>query len=204
MIHRLEIAIRRGLSDARGEHAAQQIRDFLHIPVTTVRTRHVYHVEAELSAIELDKVVRELTDPVLHVGAVGRVEDGPFGVAICVAYKPGVADPVGKSALVAIEDTLGRELGPDSAVYTSVPLSARRRRLERGRDSIAGDILANSGDPETSEVAAFDDWLGSSPSLAVPKVEGGPRPEVLTVDLSGSDARLGRTQPRGPAGSFPR
>ena len=48
VIHRIEIATRRGLRDARGEHAAGQIRDFLHIDVGGVRTRDVYHLEAEL------------------------------------------------------------------------------------------------------------------------------------------------------------
>ena len=36
---------------------------------------------------------------------------GPFDAAVRVAYKPGVTDPVGKSAKVAIQDTLGRDLG---------------------------------------------------------------------------------------------
>ena len=72
MVTRFEIATKRGLRDARGEHAAAQVRDFLHLPVESVRTREVYKVEGELSADEAARVLHELTDPVLHEGAIGR------------------------------------------------------------------------------------------------------------------------------------
>lgn len=189
MIHRIEIAVRRGLPDARGAHAADRIRDFLHLPVEEVRTRDVYHLEADLSAEEAERVVREFTDPVLQVGAVGRLEDEPCDVVISVAYKPGVTDPIGKSARVAIEDILGRSLG-EAAVYSSVLYLLTGVDLEQGR-SIARDLLANEVIQET-EVVAADAWRASEPSLRVPKVEGGPRPEVRSVDLSGSDAELER------------
>ncbi len=195
MIHRLEIAVRRGLPDARGRHAAAQVHDFLHIPVTRIRTRDVYHLEAALSASEIAKVVREFAAPVLHLGAVGRVEDGPFAAAITVAYKPGVADPVGKSAKVAIEDTLGRKLGDDEAVYTSVLYlldGVNREQAER----IALDLLANPV-IQTFKVASYEEWTEAPPDLAIPKVAGGKRPAVRTVDLSGSDDELLRISREG-------
>ena len=64
----------------------------------------------------MERLVAELTDPVLQHGALGRLDDGPFDTAVAVAYRPGVADPVGKSARVAIEDTLGRSLGDEVTV----------------------------------------------------------------------------------------
>ena len=120
MIHRIEIAIRKGLPDPRGKHVTARVRDFLDIPIAAVRTRDVYHLEADLTDDEVTRIVTEFTDPVLNVGAAGRVDDGAFDSAITVAYKPGVTDPVGKSARVAIQDTLGRTLGEEAAVYTSV------------------------------------------------------------------------------------
>jgi phosphoribosylformylglycinamidine synthase len=190
VIHRIEIATRPGLRDARGEHTAGRIRDFLNIPVGGVRTRNVYHLEADLGDEELDRVVRELADPVLHLGAVGRVDDGPFDASITVAYKPGVADPVGKSALVAIEDTLGRPLGDGAAVYTSVLYlldGVGRAETER----ITSDLLANPV-IQTARIQTHQEWCKSPPDLSIPKVVAAARPPVRGVDLSGDTAELQR------------
>jgi phosphoribosylformylglycinamidine synthase len=188
MIHRIEIAIRKGLPDPRGKHVAARVRDFLDIPVDAVRTRDVYHLEADLSEDELATVVREFTDPVLNVGAAGRVDDGPFDSAITVAYKPGVADPIGKSARVAIEDTLGRTLGGEAAVYTSV-MYLLEGVTRSGAERIAYELLANPV-IQTASVVTLGEWIGADPDLSVPKVAGGQTPEALGIDLSGPDEEL--------------
>src|SRR5689334_6665237 len=106
MITRLEIAMRPGQRDPRGEHVAARIREQLGLPVRGVRTRDVYHVEGALSEDEATRVLKDIADPILHAGAVGRVDDGPFDAAVTVGWKPGVTDPVGKSAKVAVEDAI--------------------------------------------------------------------------------------------------
>jgi phosphoribosylformylglycinamidine synthase II len=188
MIHRIEIAIRKGLPDPRGEHVAARVRDFLDIPVGAVRTRDVYHLEADLSEDEVATVVREFTDPVLNVGAAGRVDDGPFDSAITVAYKPGVADPIGKSARIAIQDTLGRNLGDAAAVYTSV-MYLLEDVTRSGAERIAYELLANPV-IQTASVVTLEEWTGAAPDLSVPKVAGGQTPEALEIDLSGTDEEL--------------
>ncbi len=194
-VHRIEIGVRRGLRDPRGEHVARSVREFLHIAVDGIRTRDVYHLQGDLSAAELTRVVAELTDPVLSVAAVDRLEDGPFDMAITVAYMPGVTDPVGKSALVAIEDTLGRDVGDSAAVYTSVLY------LLDGADAgqahrIAAELLANPV-IQTARVQTYSEWSESRPDLAVPRIEACERPGVDTVDLSGSDEELERLSREG-------
>ncbi len=195
MIQRIEIAVRPDQRDARGDHVAGQIRDYLDIPVKRVRARDVYHVDAELSDAEAERVVTEFADPVLHRGAVGRVDGEEFDVAITVAFKPGVADPVGKSARVAIEDTLGRELGEGDAVYTSTLFLLEGADLEQAQ-RIASGVLAN---PliQTIEVADWPSFSTSPPSLAIPKVVSEGRPEVQAIDLSGSDEELTRQSREG-------
>ena len=195
MIHRFEIAVRRGLRDARGEHVARGVREFLRLPVGSVRTRDVYHLDAEISAGEAAAILVELADPVLQAGAVGRLDDGPFDVAISVAFKPGVADPVGKSALVAIEDTLGRDLGAGAAVYTSVVYLLDGVRRDAAR-TIAYDLLANAVIQDVA-IATWDEWRAAAPSLAVPRIVDGPPPPVRTVDLSGDAAQLERLSREG-------
>jgi len=188
VVTRFEIATKRGLRDARGEHAAAQVRDFLHLPIESVRTREVYKVEGELSADESARVLHELTDPVMHEGAIGRVDDGGFDAAVTVAYKPGVTDPVGKSAKVAVEDTLGRPLGGDSTVFTSRVFLLEG--VDRGgAERIAAELLHN---PliETALVETPEDWASTEPDSSVPRVDAHERPAVETYDLGGSDDQL--------------
>jgi len=194
-VHRIEIGVRPGLRDARGEHAAREIRDFLDIPVETVRTRSVYRIEADLSSDEIRRVVDELTDPVLNAAAVDRLDDGRFDIAVTVAFRPGVADPVGRSALVAIADTLGRNLPEQTAVFTSVLYlldGVDTAQAER----IAFELLANPV-IQTARIESHADWLASEPDLSVPRIDAGERPAVRAIDLSGDDDDLERISREG-------
>ena len=113
----------------------------------------------------------------------GRLEDGPFDTAVRVAFKPGVTDPIGKSAKVAIQDTLGRDLGDDAAVYTSVLYLIDGVDTDQAQ-TIAVDLLANPVIQDI-HVASRQDWLEAPVDLSTPKIEGGARPEVEAIDLSG-------------------
>ncbi len=169
MVTRLEIATRPALPDSRGSAVARKIRSFLGISVGDVRTCDVYRIDADLGPEEAPRVLAELVDPVLQVGAIGRLDHGSFDVLVDVGYKPGVTDPVGKSARVAIEDTLGRRLPESAAVYTSRLYLLFGASREDGR-RIAGELLAN---PliQTAVVRTRDEWRASVPDLAVPRVE---------------------------------
>ena len=192
MVIRLEIAGRPGLGDPRGAHAAGRIRNFLGIPVQEVRTRDVYRIEADLRPGEAEKILHEFTDPVLHQGGLGRVESGRFDMAVSVAYKPGVTDPVGKSALVAVEDTLGRTLtlatGDEPAVYSSTLYLMSGVSRDQA-SAIATSLLANPV-IQTIELETWDEWSASEPDMTVPRVPAQPRPEVHRYDLSVSDEEL--------------
>lgn len=187
-VHRLEIGIRAGLRDPRGDAVARTVRSFLGIPVRRVRTRDVYRIEAEVALADAEKVLHELTDPVLQVGAIGRLHDGPFDFAITVAHKPGVTDPVGKSAKVAVEDTLGRRLGDDAAVYSSTLYLVDGADAGQAR-RIALEHLANPV-IQTVSVQSYDEWIAGAPDLSVPRVTAHGAPKVETAALSGSDDDL--------------
>lgn len=189
-VHRLEIGLRPGHRDPRGEGVARTVRGFLRIPVGRIRTRDVYRIEADLTEEDARRVLHEIADPVLHAGAIGRLDDGPFDQAIEVAYKPGVTDPVGKSALVAVRDTLGRTLDPNAAVYTStLYLCEGLDRKEAAR--IAAELLANPVIQNVT-VLPFEEWEETGPDVTVPRVHEHARPAVATIDLTGTDADLER------------
>ena len=195
MIHRFEIAPAEGIRDPRGESIAVAIRRFLAIPVQRVRTRDVYRVEADLGETDAGRVLHELTDPIGQRGAIGRLDDGPFDIAITVALKPGVTDPVGRSARTLVEDTLGRKLPEGAAVYTSTMILLDGVTADDGA-RIAGELLANPV-IQTTRVETFAAWRASRVDLAVPKVSAHAVPPVVDVDLSGTDddlAAISRTK----------
>ncbi len=153
MVTRFEIAPRPGLRDPRGEEIEHRVRSFLGIDIERVRTREVYRVDADLSQPEAQRILNELVDPVLQRGALGRIDDEPFDAAVAVGCKPGVTDPVGKSARVAIEDTLGRPLGEQAAVYCSRLYLLHGVQQEQA-ERIASELLANPV-IQTIDVASY-------------------------------------------------
>ncbi len=187
-VRRLEIGWKPHMRDARGEDLAHKIRTFLGLQVACVRTRDVYHIEAPLSDEEARRVLHEFVDPVSQRGALGRLEDEAFEVAVTVAYRPGVTDPVGRSALVAVEDTLGRRLGDGAAVYSSTLY------LFTGLDAtkaerVARELLAN---PliHTVRIEPYEAWRHAEPDLSVPRVRLRAEPRVEAVELPDDDAAL--------------
>jgi len=188
MVHRLEIATRPTLGDARGASIAATVLGFLGLAVSRVRTRDVHRIDADLTDAEARRVLHEFVDPVAGVGAVGRLDDGPFDVAVTVAYKPGVTDPVGKSARVCVEDTLGRKLAADANVYTSTMILMDGIDVEQAR-RIANELLANPV-IQTIRIETYEEWRQAPVDLSVPKIEALATPPVETVPLSGSDDAL--------------
>ena len=187
-VTRIEVGTRPGFTDSLGSSVARRVREHLGLSPARVRTRDVFHVEAPLSAAEAEAVAREFAGPVVRQGGVGRIDDGPFDVAVSVGYRPGVTDPVAKSARVAIEDLLGRPLGEGAHVYTSrLYLLDGVSEAEAGR--IARALLANEVIERVS-VQPYAQWKASPPDLSVPRVvEHAARP-VETVSLELPDEAL--------------
>jgi phosphoribosylformylglycinamidine synthase len=182
---RIEIGTRPGQRDSRGTSVARAIREHLGLDVSAVRTRDVFHIEPALAPAEAAQIAREFAGPVVRQGAVGRLEDGPFDVAISVGLKPGVTDPVGKSARVAIEDLLGRPLGAEAQVYSS-RVYLLSGATKEAADRIATRLLANEM-IERVRVQAKAEWDAAPPDLAVPRVVAHAARPVATVPLVGLD-----------------
>ena len=114
-------------------------------------------------------MLHEFVDPVSQHGALGRLDDGPFDVAVTVAYKPGVTDPVGKSARRlrrghARPEARGRRRGLH---VDDVPPGGRRRR-PRPSGSRA-ELLANPV-IQTIRIDGYDAWRKAAVDLSVPKI----------------------------------
>ncbi len=105
------------MTDALATATASRLRTVLGRVPGGLRTRKLYHLDLGLAPGELAQVLAALVDPVSELGAVGSLDDPPGAQLLCVGYRPGVTDSIGRSVLRAAEDRLGRTL--PGQVYSS-------------------------------------------------------------------------------------
>ena len=65
MAHRIEIGLKRGVPDPRGNFVRQQAKDLLGIALKRCATRDVYKIGLDLNRRRLAEVRRAFTDPVI-------------------------------------------------------------------------------------------------------------------------------------------
>ncbi|GLI36568.1 phosphoribosylformylglycinamidine synthase subunit PurL [Geobacter hydrogenophilus] len=198
MARRIEIALREGVRDARGERIKREIEHFLHLPVDAVRTIDVYTVDAKLSEDELVKAASEpFCDPVIQVWSIDRPLAAGFDFLVEVGYRPGVTDNVGRTGREAIEYITGRPLEAGEGVYTSVQYLLKGGLSRTDVERIARDLLGNALIQrfvvlDVTEFAA----QGGVPAY-IPKVQGETKAQVRDIDLEVSDQELMRISKEG-------
>ena len=190
MNHRIEISPLEKWRDSRGEAVKQQISNLLNITVEQVKTRNVYTVSADISLEEAENVARELANPVLQLGTVGKPTKSNCDWLVAVGFRPGVTDNLGRSAHEAIGDIIGRHLRDDEFVFSSTEYLITAPQLSR-KDvkHIAKDLLANE---LIESIAVYDSnqLQSSSLPLNLPFVPGTKKVEVREYDLEVSDEEL--------------
>jgi phosphoribosylformylglycinamidine synthase len=106
-LFRIEVSVKSGLPDPRGEALKADIRDLGIATVSRVSVSNIYLLEGGLSQEEVAIICRELlADPLVEEYSVG---DAPLlamadAQAVEVAYNPGVMDPVEESVKKGIRD----------------------------------------------------------------------------------------------------
>jgi phosphoribosylformylglycinamidine synthase len=203
MAQRVEVGIKGHLRDARGEGAAREIREFLHLGVTEVRTLDVYTLDLPLEEAELRAAAAEaLSDPVVQDAVVGETLAGKlfpvFDWAVEVGYRPGVTDNVGRTATEAVEMFLGRRFAHGERVYTGVQYLLRGGELSRADvERIADDLLANNLIQHVELLSREEFTRGGGFPVRVPRVVTETQPRVVAVDLEVSGEELLRISREG-------
>ncbi len=190
---RIEVGLKDGVRDARGERVRREIREHLGINLASVRTIDVYTVDAALSEAEVMAAVHgPFSDPVIQEVAVDRPLAADFDILIEVGYRPGVTDNVGRTGREAIQYLTGRPFTADEGVYTSVQYLLKGVADGAVAERIASGFLANGLIQRWTIVPAarFDRRVGLP--ATVPKVDVGGQNAALVreVDLNVSDAEL--------------
>jgi phosphoribosylformylglycinamidine synthase II len=194
---RIEIGLKRGVKDGRGQAAVEKARRYFNTTVKSCQTRDVYKVDISLSSGEIKRIRKAFTDPVIARSALGRLSPPVFNWMVEVGFKPGVTDNVGNTARAVVQDVVDRSLSRDETVYTSVQYFFRGGDLSRdGALLIARDLLANSL-IQTVRVFAPDEWMAAPVDETVPAIREKADIRVGTYDLGGSDSELMRISSEG-------
>ena len=191
--HRLELGLKPGVTDARGEHVAHAMATHLGLAGARVRTHEIFTLDVALTAEEVEQVRAEFTDPVIQLSGSPRLAHAePFDWMIVVGYKPGVTDNVGRTARAALADLLGRPLAADEAVFTSQAYMISGGGLDRAAAMRVGTGLLANPLIETVEVISAEEWREGRPALSVPRVESHDPIRVERIELPDSDEALVR------------
>jgi phosphoribosylformylglycinamidine synthase len=198
MTFRLEISLRKGLRDPRGNGAVRQAKQFLHLPVKTCQTRDAYRIGVSLPDKKQRDILRAFTDPVSCRSALNRLPPpSAFHWMIEVGFKPGVTDNVGRTAATVVADVIGRALRDGETVSTSIQYFLTGPDLTRANvESLAWDLLANRL-IQTATLFTPDEWANHPVDTDPPRMPATDRPAVATVDLSGHDDDLLRISREG-------
>jgi phosphoribosylformylglycinamidine synthase len=198
MAWRIEVGLKEGIRDARGERIRREIEDHLGIELERVRTIDVYTVDAELSPEQIEKAARgPFSDPIIQETSVNSPLAGHFDMLIEVGFRPGVTDNVGRTSREAIQYLTGLPFRAGDGVYTSIQYLLSGRLDRAATERIASGCLANSLIqrwiiiPETE----FDRDKGVP--VTVPKVVSTAAPQVCRIDLDVSDDELLRISREG-------
>ncbi len=193
MTYRVEIGLKAGIRDARGERIRRRITDDLKIPVESVVTIDGYTFDAALSKEEVEKIASgPFLDPIIQEFSLGKPMPHDFDWAIEVGYKPGVTDNVGRTAREAIELFLQRKFEPHEAVYTSVLYLIKGKLAQEQAERIATGLLANTLIQRFTiqDRSSWDREAGTG--LSVPRVTGKKEGRIVSVNLRRSDEELMR------------
>ncbi len=198
MPNRIEIALKPGVRDARGERIKREIEHFLHLAVAEVRTIDVYTVDAVLTSQELELAASgPFCDPVIQGWSIDRPLAAGFDYIVEVGFRPGVTDNVGRTAREALAYLTGRPFAAGEGVYYAVQYLLKGSLAVADVEKIATGLLCNTLIQRYSVLDAADFAAkGGFPALA-PKVTGETKAEVLEIDLEVSDEELMRISKEG-------
>ena len=194
MDHRIVLSPLANWRDARGEGTKAQIKNFLKIDLDKVATRDVYTIHADITADEAAKIASLLVNPVLQSWKAGDAasanDKAPAtpDFIVVIGFKPGVTDNVGRSAKAAVSDILGRKLGENEHVFSSVEYLLYGKALTADDAKTIGVKLLGNELIQSVTVLPGSD-LNNIP-LNLPLIEGVTSGTVHEYNLEVSDEGL--------------
>ena len=140
---RVEVALRKAVTDTQGNKTAHKIKQELGLTVDQVRIVRIYTVDG-LTDAQVGQAIEAgaLHDPVLHTAQTTPAATD-FDWIIEVGFRPGVTDNEGRTAQETLHTVLGLARDERAAVYTSTQFLITGRLTRAQVEHIARDLLAN-------------------------------------------------------------
>ncbi len=191
MPFRIEIALEPGYRDAAGESVKNAIKSNLDIAVENIRTIKVFTVNASLTESEREAVAGgPFSDAIVQKYSVDRPLASGFDWLVEVGFLPGVTDNEGRTGKEAIEDRLGRRLGADESVHTSLQYLINGNLTRAQVETICKQLLGNEL-IERFDVTDGRSWdVQKGIPARVPLVKDTHQPRVAEINLDVSDDEL--------------
>ena len=191
MPSRIEVALKDGIRDSRGERIKREIEHFLHLQIDNVRTIDVYTVDALLSREELEAAASgPFCDPVIQNYSIDLPQATGFDWAVEVGFRPGVTDNIGRTAGEAVSYLIQRPLSDSEAVYSSVQYLLCGQLSQEQVEQIATGLLCNTLIQRYSVLSAPDFVARRGFPTTAPKVTGETKGQVREINLEVPDAEL--------------
>lgn len=180
MAFRVEVSLKKGISDPRGNSLKKRIKQFLNIDVDDIRTSDVYTIDTHLKPEDIKEFINKtLCDPILHDVEINPEFDKNYDFYCEIGFLPGVTDNVGKTAKQALETFLGKSLPNEENVYTSVIYAFKGNLTAKDIEYIAQELLYN---PLIQQHRIYDN--SQKPIIYIPRVTIKQKITVETFDLS--------------------
>ena len=191
MAFRLEIRLKRALTDAEGIGIRRKATEYFGLKVDNIRVIRVLTIDTDLDPEQSENIRTEIfTNPVTEKSSYSPIAED-FDWLIWIGFRPGVRDTAGSTAKEAIEDLLGIRFGPKEAVYTSKLYEIVGSLTEEAVNKVAGELLANDV-IQRWKLFSREDWdPDQGIGVLFPRVILDHEPEVNTISIQ-SDEELKR------------
>ncbi|MGM0419039.1 MAG: AIR synthase-related protein [Thermodesulfobacteriota bacterium] len=185
MVYRLETALKDSLKDPEGDVLKKKAYDYFKIELDSVRTVKVLLFDLPVSDSEFEFVAKEIfSNPVTEVFSFDYL-DTDFDFCIRTAYRPGVCDTAGNTAVEAVSDFLKKEFSHDYGVYTGKRYCIKGKNLTKEKmELLAGELLANDTIQTWKVYSSPEVEKNGFPKEDIPKVFLDHTPEVEEMVFS--------------------
>ncbi|MBN2420358.1 MAG: phosphoribosylformylglycinamidine synthase subunit PurS [Deltaproteobacteria bacterium] len=189
MASRLEIRLKKELSDAEGNNIKKKAIDYFGLAVKDIRVIKILTLDADFTEKQLKDIQSEIfTNPVTEESSFSPMAQD-FDWLIWIGFRPGVRDTAGSTAMEAIEDFLKIRFKKEEAVYTSRLYGVRGDISEAEANIIASQILSNDI-IQQYRVYSKNNWDSKNGiGIVIPRVKLDHIPRSSTISIR-SDEEL--------------